>query len=73
LLPVIAFGFADYSKLRGSSFSPVWGPSDALRERLQGGEAVDVFASAALPHAEASPLRASPDPAYCLRATPCVS
>jgi molybdate transport system substrate-binding protein len=45
--------FADYAKLHGSSFSPVWGPSGVLRERLQNGEAFDVFASAALPHAQA--------------------
>src|SRR6185312_7525462 len=30
-----------------------WGPSGVLRERLQQGEAFDVFASAALPHAQA--------------------
>jgi molybdate transport system substrate-binding protein len=45
--------FADYTKLRRDSFSPVWGPSGVLRERLQKGEAFDVFASAALPHAQA--------------------
>jgi molybdate transport system substrate-binding protein len=45
--------FADYAKLHGGSFSPVWGPSGVLRERLQNGEAFDVFASAALPHAQA--------------------
>jgi molybdenum ABC transporter molybdate-binding protein len=45
--------FADYAKLHGSSFSPVWGPSGVLRERLQNGEAFDVFASAAFPHAQA--------------------
>ena len=45
--------FADYTKQYGSSFSPVWGPSGVLRERLQKGEAFDVFASAALPHAQA--------------------
>jgi molybdate transport system substrate-binding protein len=44
--------FADYTKQYGSSFSPVWGPSGVLRERLQKGEAFDVFASAALPHAQ---------------------
>ena len=43
--------FADYTKQHGGSFSPVWGPSGVLRERLQKGEAFDVFASAALPHA----------------------
>jgi molybdate transport system substrate-binding protein len=45
--------FADYGKLYGSTFSPVWGPSGVLRERLQNGEAFDIFASAALPHAQA--------------------
>jgi molybdate transport system substrate-binding protein len=45
--------FADYSKQYGDSFSPVWAPSGTLRERLQKGEAFDIFASAALPHAQA--------------------
>jgi molybdate transport system substrate-binding protein len=46
--------FADYTKQYGSGFSPVWGPSGVLRELLQKGEApFDVFASAALPHAQA--------------------
>ena len=45
--------FADYTKLYGSNFSPVWGPSGVLRDRLQNGESFDVFASAALPHAQA--------------------
>ena len=45
--------FADYTKQYGSSFAPEWGPSGSLRERLQKGEAFDVFASAALPHAQA--------------------
>jgi molybdate transport system substrate-binding protein len=45
--------FADYSKQYGDSFVPVWGPSGTLRERLLKGEAFDVFASAALPHAQA--------------------
>jgi molybdate transport system substrate-binding protein len=44
--------FADYTKQYGGSFSPVWGPSGVLRERLQKGEAFDVFASAGLPHAQ---------------------
>src|SRR5882724_8347234 len=44
--------FADYSKQYGSGFAPEWGPSGVLRERLQKGEAFDVFASAALPHAQ---------------------
>jgi molybdate transport system substrate-binding protein len=50
--PFIAI-FADYTKQYSGSFSPVWGPSGALRERLLKGEAFDVFASAALPHAQA--------------------
>lgn len=45
--------FADYAKFHGDRFAPVWGPSGVLRERLQNGEAFDVFASAALPHAQA--------------------
>jgi ABC-type molybdate transport system substrate-binding protein len=45
--------FADYTKQYGGSFAPVWGPSGTLRERLQKGEAFDIFASAALPHAQA--------------------
>jgi molybdate transport system substrate-binding protein len=45
--------FADYARLYGGGFRPVWGPSGALRERLSHGEAFDVFASAALPHAQA--------------------
>jgi molybdate transport system substrate-binding protein len=44
--------FADYSKQYGSGFAPEYGPSGVLRERLQKGEAFDVFASAALPHAQ---------------------
>src|SRR5215468_7064038 len=45
--------FADFGKHHGSGFAPEWGPSGSLRERLQKGEAFDVFASAALPHAQA--------------------
>jgi ABC-type molybdate transport system substrate-binding protein len=45
--------FADFTRQYGSDFAPVWGPSGVLRERLQKGEAFDVFASAALPHAQA--------------------
>jgi molybdate transport system substrate-binding protein len=45
--------FADYTKQYGGSFVPVWGPSGVLRERLKNGEAFDIFASAALPHAQA--------------------
>src|ERR1700761_7921649 len=45
--------FADFTKQYGASFAPVYGPSGGLRERLQKGEAFDVFASAALPHAQA--------------------
>jgi molybdate transport system substrate-binding protein len=44
--------FTDYAKQYGAGFAPVWGPSGVLRERLQNGEAFDVFASAALPHAQ---------------------
>jgi molybdate transport system substrate-binding protein len=43
---------ADFSKQYGASVSPVYGPSGTLRERLQKGEAFDVFASAALAHAQ---------------------
>lgn len=45
--------FADYGGRYGVGFSPVWGPSGTLRERLQHGEPFDIFASAALPHAQA--------------------
>jgi ABC-type molybdate transport system substrate-binding protein len=45
--------FADFTKQYGGGFAPVYGPSGGLRERLQKGEAFDVFASAALPHAQA--------------------
>jgi molybdate transport system substrate-binding protein len=45
--------FADFSKQYGVGFFPTFGPSGLLRERLQGGESFDVFASAALPHAQA--------------------
>jgi ABC-type molybdate transport system substrate-binding protein len=45
--------FADFTKQYGGSFAPVYGPSGGLRERLEKGEAFDVFASAALPHAQA--------------------
>jgi ABC-type molybdate transport system substrate-binding protein len=44
--------FADYTKRYGGGFAPVFGPSGGLRERLQKGEAFDIFASAALPHAQ---------------------
>jgi molybdate transport system substrate-binding protein len=44
--------FADYGKQTGAGFASVWGPSGLLRDRLQKGEAFDVFASAALPHAQ---------------------
>ncbi len=44
--------FADYTRQYGGGFEPEWGPSGTLRERLQKGEAFDVFASAALPHAQ---------------------
>jgi len=52
LREVFAAVFADYAKLYGGSFAPVWGPSGVLRERLQKGEAFDIFASAGLPHAQ---------------------
>ena len=45
--------FADFIRQYGGSFAPTYGPSGGLRERLQRGEAFDVFASAALPHAQA--------------------
>jgi len=45
--------FTDYTKQYGRTFSPVWGPSGVLRERPQKGETFDIFASAALPHAQA--------------------
>jgi ABC-type molybdate transport system substrate-binding protein len=44
--------FTDFNKHYGASFAPVYGPSGSLRERLQQDEAFDVFASAALPHAQ---------------------
>ena len=45
--------FADFFRQYGGGFAPVYGPSGVLRERLQNGEAFDIFASAALPHAQA--------------------
>jgi molybdate transport system substrate-binding protein len=45
--------FADYGKKYGGSFVGVWGPSGVLRQRLKNGEEFDIFASAALPHAQA--------------------
>lgn len=45
--------FADFTRHYGGGFAPVYGPSGGLCERLQNGEAFDVFASAALPHAQA--------------------
>src|ERR1700760_1815578 len=44
--------FADFSKHYGGGFAPGYWPAGGLRERLQKGEAFDVFASAALPHAQ---------------------
>jgi molybdate transport system substrate-binding protein len=44
---------ADFTQHYGSTFSSVWGPSGVLRDRLQAGEPFDLFASAALPHAQA--------------------
>src|ERR1700694_677101 len=52
LRDVFAAVFADYTRQYGASFSPVWGPSGVLRERLQKGEGFDIFASAGLPHAQ---------------------
>jgi molybdate transport system substrate-binding protein len=45
--------FADYGKSNGTTFAAEWGPSGLLRDRLKAGEAFDIFASAALPHAQA--------------------
>jgi molybdate transport system substrate-binding protein len=45
--------FTDFTRQYGATFAPVYGSSGSLRERLQKGEAFDVFASAALPHAQA--------------------
>ena len=45
--------FADFTRHYGGGFAPVYGPSGGLRERLQKGEAFDIFASAALSHAQA--------------------
>jgi molybdate transport system substrate-binding protein len=45
--------FTDFARQHDVTFTPVWGPSGVRRERLQGGEGFDVFASAALPHAQA--------------------
>ncbi len=45
--------FADYARQYGVSFAPVFGPSGELRQRLRNGEAFDIFASAALSHAQA--------------------
>jgi molybdate transport system substrate-binding protein len=53
LKDAFAAAFADYSRQYGGTFTPVWGPSGVLRERLQKGEAFDVFASAALRDAQA--------------------
>ena len=43
---------ADFTKQYGASVAPVYGPSGTLRERLQKGDEFDVFASAALAHAQ---------------------
>lgn len=45
--------FADYSKAHDVNFIPVWGPSGVLRDRIERGETFDIFASAALAHAQA--------------------
>lgn len=52
LRDVLTSVFVDYARQHGVEFIPVWGPSGALRERIQRGEAFDIFASAALPHAQ---------------------
>lgn len=44
---------SDFTQQYQSTFSSVWGPSGVLRDRLQAGEPFDLFASAALPHAQA--------------------
>jgi molybdate transport system substrate-binding protein len=44
--------FADYSKQSGTGFALVYGPSGTLREKLEKGLEFDVFASAALSHAQ---------------------
>ena len=53
LKDVLTAIFADYAKQHDVTFAPVWGPSGILRDRMQHGEAFDLFASAALPHAQA--------------------
>jgi molybdate transport system substrate-binding protein len=46
--------FADFTKqYGGNTFTPVWGASGLLRERLQKGEAFDIYTSAALADAQA--------------------
>jgi molybdate transport system substrate-binding protein len=45
--------FADFTKQYGSTFTPVWGASGLLRDRLEKDEAFDIYTSAALPHAQA--------------------
>jgi molybdate transport system substrate-binding protein len=44
---------AEYGAAHKVRIEPKWGPSGALRESLQRGEPFDIFASAALPHAQA--------------------
>ncbi len=43
---------ADYGKTHPVHFKTVWGPSGTLRDALEKGEPFDIFASAALKHAE---------------------
>lgn len=44
---------ADYQKAHPGPIATQWGPSGVLRDKLEQGEPFDIFASAALPHAEA--------------------
>ncbi len=43
---------ADYVKTHPVHIATIWGPSGTLRDSLEKGEAFDIFASAALPHAQ---------------------
>jgi len=43
---------ADYVKTHPVHIATVWGPSGTLRDALEKGKAFDIFASAALPHAQ---------------------
>jgi molybdate transport system substrate-binding protein len=44
---------ADYSKSHPVHITATWGPSGVLRDSLEQGATFDIFASAALPHAQA--------------------